>query len=155
MNDDQFAVIRQSALRDTLTALLGAVIILWLALRSWRMVAAVFFSSMIGLAVTAALALALLCTMSAAVLFQPVLMGRPRQIEENSPLGATAHFQSSRITFRYRKSARINSLQERNLSEGQRDQHRAAGLQAFTNVYHVLLACETKTAQILELPGHS
>ena len=85
MKDDQFAVIRQSALRDTLTALLGAVIILWLALRSWRMVAAVFFSSMIGLAVTAALALALLRTMSAAVMFQPVLMGRPRQMEENSP----------------------------------------------------------------------
>jgi hypothetical protein len=85
MNDDLFAVIRQSALRDTLTALLGAVIILWLALRSWQIVAAVFFSLMIGLAVTAALALALLCTMSAAVLFQPVQIGRPRQIEENSP----------------------------------------------------------------------
>jgi hypothetical protein len=28
-------------------------------------------------------------------------------------LGATAHSQSSRITFRYRKSARINSLQEK------------------------------------------
>jgi uncharacterized protein len=31
------------------------------------------------------MALALLRTMSTAVLFQPVLMGRPRQIEENSP----------------------------------------------------------------------
>ena len=31
------------------------------------------------------MALALLCTMSAAVLFQSVQMGRPRQIEENSP----------------------------------------------------------------------
>jgi hypothetical protein len=31
------------------------------------------------------MALALLCTMAAAVLFQPVLMGRPRQVEENSP----------------------------------------------------------------------
>jgi hypothetical protein len=85
LNDDQFAVIRQSSLRDTLTALLGAVIILWPALRSWRIFAAVFFSLMIGLAVIAALALALRCTMSAAVLFQSVLMGRPRQIEENSP----------------------------------------------------------------------
>jgi uncharacterized protein len=27
------------------------------------------------------MALALICTMAAAVLFQPVLMGRPRQIE--------------------------------------------------------------------------
>ena len=34
MNDDQFAVIRQSALRDTLVALFGTLIILWLALRS-------------------------------------------------------------------------------------------------------------------------
>jgi DNA-binding transcriptional LysR family regulator len=30
------------------------------------------------------MALALLCTMAAAVLFQPVLMGRPRQIQERS-----------------------------------------------------------------------
>jgi predicted RND superfamily exporter protein len=30
------------------------------------------------------MALALLCTMAAAVLFQPVLMGRPRQVEEKS-----------------------------------------------------------------------
>ena len=59
MNDDQFSVIRQSALRDTLTALFGVLIILWLALRSWKIVAAVFFSLMVGLAVTAALGLAM------------------------------------------------------------------------------------------------
>jgi uncharacterized protein len=59
MNDDQFSVIRQSALRDTLTALLGALIILWLALRSWRIVAAVFFSLIVGLAVTAGLGIAM------------------------------------------------------------------------------------------------
>jgi uncharacterized protein len=59
MNDDQFSVIRQSALRDTLTALLGALIILWMALRSWKIVAAVFFSLMVGLAATAALGLAM------------------------------------------------------------------------------------------------
>jgi hopanoid biosynthesis associated RND transporter like protein HpnN len=55
MNDDQFSVIRQSALRDTLTALFGTLIILWLALRSWKIVTAVFFSVIVGLAVTAAL----------------------------------------------------------------------------------------------------
>jgi len=59
INDDQFSVIRQSALRDTLTALFGAVVILWLALRSWKIVAAVFFSLMVGLSVTAALGLAM------------------------------------------------------------------------------------------------
>jgi hopanoid biosynthesis associated RND transporter like protein HpnN len=59
LNDDQFSVIRQSALRDTLSALLGALIILWLALRSWKIVAAVFFSLMVGLAVTTALGVAM------------------------------------------------------------------------------------------------
>jgi uncharacterized protein len=59
MNDDQFAVIQQSALRDTLTALFGALIILWLALRSWRIVAAVFLSLIVGLAVTAWLGIAM------------------------------------------------------------------------------------------------
>jgi hypothetical protein len=55
MNDDQFSVIRESALRDTLVALIGVLIILWLALRSWKIVAAVFFSLTVGLTTTAAL----------------------------------------------------------------------------------------------------
>jgi hopanoid biosynthesis associated RND transporter like protein HpnN len=59
MNDERFSVIRSSAVRDTLTAVLGVLIILWLALRSWKIIAAVFFSLMVGLAVTAALGLAL------------------------------------------------------------------------------------------------
>ncbi len=59
MNDDQFSVIRQSALRDTLTALFGTLVILWLALRSSKIVTAVFFSVIVGLAVTAALGLAM------------------------------------------------------------------------------------------------
>ena len=59
MNDDQFSVIRHSALRDTLTALLGVLIVLWLALRSWKIIGAVFFSLMVGLAATAALGLAM------------------------------------------------------------------------------------------------
>ena len=57
MNDDQFSVIRYSALRDTLTATLGVLLILWLALRSFRLMAAVFFGLVVGLAVTAALGL--------------------------------------------------------------------------------------------------
>jgi hopanoid biosynthesis associated RND transporter like protein HpnN len=59
MNDDQFSVIRHSALRDTLTALLGVLIMLWFALRSWKIIAAVMFSLMVGLAVTSALGLAM------------------------------------------------------------------------------------------------
>ncbi|HZC96596.1 MAG TPA: MMPL family transporter, partial [Bradyrhizobium sp.] len=58
MNDDRFSVIRSSAVRDTLTVVLGVLIILWLALRSWKIIAAVFFSLMVGLAATAALGLA-------------------------------------------------------------------------------------------------
>jgi uncharacterized protein len=59
MNDDQFSVIQTSALRDTLTAVFGVLIILWLALHSWKLIAAVFFSLMVGLAVTAAVGLAM------------------------------------------------------------------------------------------------
>ena len=59
MNDDQFSVIRHSAVRDTLTALLGVLVILWFALRSWKILAAVIFSLMVGLAVTSALGLAM------------------------------------------------------------------------------------------------
>jgi uncharacterized protein len=59
MNDDQFSVIRNSALRDTLTAILGVLIVLWLALRSWKIIVPVFFSLIVGLAATAALGLAM------------------------------------------------------------------------------------------------
>ena len=59
MNDDQFSVIRQSAFRDTFCAILGVLVILWLALRSWKLICAVFFSLTVGLAVTAALGLAM------------------------------------------------------------------------------------------------
>lgn len=59
MNDDQFSVIRDSALRDTLTALLGVLVALWLALRSWKLIVAVLFSLIVGLAATAALGLAI------------------------------------------------------------------------------------------------
>jgi uncharacterized protein len=59
MNDEQFSVIRHSALRDTLAAVLGVLIILWLALRSWKIIIAVFFSLMVGLAATAAIGLAM------------------------------------------------------------------------------------------------
>ena len=59
MNDEQFSVIRKSALHDTLASLLGALVILWLALRSWKIVTAVFFSLIVGLSITAALGIAM------------------------------------------------------------------------------------------------
>ncbi|OAF13110.1 hopanoid biosynthesis-associated RND transporter HpnN [Bradyrhizobium centrolobii] len=57
LNDDQFSVIRQSAVRDTLTAVFGTLIVLWFALRSWKIIASVFFSLAVGLAITAAFGL--------------------------------------------------------------------------------------------------
>src|SRR3984885_5417163 len=59
MNDDQFSVIRSSAVQDTLTAVFGVLIILWLGLRSWKIISAVFLSLMVGLAATAAIGLAM------------------------------------------------------------------------------------------------
>src|SRR6185312_3466417 len=59
MNDQQFSVIRSSAVRDTLTALIGVLIVLWLALRSLKIIVAVLFSLLVGLAATAALGLAI------------------------------------------------------------------------------------------------
>ena len=59
MNDEQFSVIRRSALQDTLASLIGALVILWLALRSWKIVAAVFVSLIVGLSITAALGIVL------------------------------------------------------------------------------------------------
>jgi uncharacterized protein len=59
MDDDQFSIIRKSASRDTLTALFGTLFILWLALRSWKIVVAVAFGVLVGLAATTALGLAL------------------------------------------------------------------------------------------------
>jgi hypothetical protein len=58
LNDEQFSVIRYSAVRDTSTAVLGVLIILWLALRSWKIIVPVFFSLIVGLAATAAIGLA-------------------------------------------------------------------------------------------------
>ncbi|CCD91570.1 putative Membrane protein [Bradyrhizobium sp. ORS 375] len=57
MNDEQFSVIRESALRDTLAAVFGVIVVLWLALRSWKLIVAVLFSLAVGLAATAALGL--------------------------------------------------------------------------------------------------
>jgi uncharacterized protein len=57
LNDDQFSVLKQSAVRDTLTAVFGILIVLWFALRSWKIIASVFFSLAVGLTVTAALGL--------------------------------------------------------------------------------------------------
>ncbi|HYN00372.1 MAG TPA: MMPL family transporter, partial [Aestuariivirgaceae bacterium] len=55
--DEEFATVKDGALLNTSLTILVVLIILWLALRSGRIIGAVFLSLMAGLAITAALGL--------------------------------------------------------------------------------------------------
>ncbi|MDP9137223.1 MAG: MMPL family transporter, partial [Pseudomonadota bacterium] len=55
--DEEFATVADGALINTSLTIVAVLIILWLALRSGRIIVAVFISLMVGLAVTAALGL--------------------------------------------------------------------------------------------------
>jgi hopanoid biosynthesis associated RND transporter like protein HpnN len=55
--DEEFATVKDGALLDTGLTIVAVLIILWLALRSGRIIIAVFLSLMAGLAITAALGL--------------------------------------------------------------------------------------------------
>ncbi len=55
--DEEFATVKDGALLNTSLTILAVLIILWLALRSGRIIVAVFLSLMVGLAITAALGL--------------------------------------------------------------------------------------------------
>ena len=57
--DEEFSTIRHGAILNTCITIVGVLIILWLALRSLRIIAAVFLSLMTGLAVTSAAGLAM------------------------------------------------------------------------------------------------
>jgi uncharacterized protein len=59
ISDAEFAVIRHGAFLNAFITMVAVLMILWLALRSLRIVAAVFFALIAGLAVTAAVGLAL------------------------------------------------------------------------------------------------
>jgi uncharacterized protein len=59
ISDAEFAIIRHSAFLNTFVTMVAVLVILWLALRSLRIVAAVFFALIVGLAVTVAVGLAL------------------------------------------------------------------------------------------------
>jgi hopanoid biosynthesis associated RND transporter like protein HpnN len=72
--DEEFATVKDGALFNTSLTILAVLIILWLALRSGRIIVAVFMSLMVGLAITAALGLILvgafnLISVAFAVLF--------------------------------------------------------------------------------------
>ena len=55
--DEEFATVKDGALLNTSLTIIAVLIILWVALRSGRIILAVFLSLMVGLAITAALGL--------------------------------------------------------------------------------------------------
>lgn len=57
MADDEFATLQQGTLPNTIATVVVVLIILWLALRSARIILAVFINLFVGLAITAALGL--------------------------------------------------------------------------------------------------
>jgi hopanoid biosynthesis associated RND transporter like protein HpnN len=57
MDDEQFGTIKENAVRNGLITLAIVTFILWLALRSWRLMAAIAVNLYLGLALTAALGL--------------------------------------------------------------------------------------------------
>jgi hopanoid biosynthesis associated RND transporter like protein HpnN len=60
IEDDQFATLRQSAFTNIAVSILGVLAILWLALRSFRIIAAVVVSLAVGLAISTAVGLLLI-----------------------------------------------------------------------------------------------
>jgi hopanoid biosynthesis associated RND transporter like protein HpnN len=59
IDDDEFATIREHAGRNAAISILAVIVILWLALRSFRIIAAVVLSIMVGFAVALAVGLGL------------------------------------------------------------------------------------------------
>jgi hopanoid biosynthesis associated RND transporter like protein HpnN len=57
IDDDEFATLKQGAALNATVSITAVLIILWLALRSWRIILAVAVSLVVGLAATAALGL--------------------------------------------------------------------------------------------------
>ncbi|HZP75974.1 MAG TPA: MMPL family transporter [Pseudolabrys sp.] len=57
MGDEEFATVQQGALVNTTGTVITVLVILWLALKSARIIAAVFINLFVGLAITAALGL--------------------------------------------------------------------------------------------------
>jgi uncharacterized protein len=64
ISDGQYAVIKRGAVFNTLIAMVGVLVILWLALRSARIIFAVFLSLLVGLAATTAVGLLMVGALS-------------------------------------------------------------------------------------------
>jgi hopanoid biosynthesis associated RND transporter like protein HpnN len=59
ISDEEYATLQEGAVVDTTATILIVLTILWLALRSWQIILAVFISLIVGLSITAAMGLAI------------------------------------------------------------------------------------------------
>jgi uncharacterized protein len=73
MADEEFATIKEGAVRNGIITIIIVLIILWLALRSKRLIVAVFVNLFIGLALTAALGLAMVGSLNLISVYFAVL----------------------------------------------------------------------------------
>jgi len=73
MADEEFATIKEGAVRNGIITVIIVLFILWLALRSKRLIVAVFVNLFIGLALTAALGLAMVGTLNLISVYFAVL----------------------------------------------------------------------------------
>ena len=73
MNDDQFATIKENAALNATLTIAVVLFILWLALRWWQIIFAVFVSLAVGLSVTAALGLLMVGTLNLISVYFAVL----------------------------------------------------------------------------------
>ena len=73
MADDQFATIKENAALNATLTIAVVLFILWLALRWWRIIFAVFVSLVVGLSVTAALGLLMIGTLNLISVYFAVL----------------------------------------------------------------------------------
>jgi uncharacterized protein len=73
MNDDEFATIKENAALNAVLTIAVVLFILWMALRWWRIIFAVFVSLAIGLSITAALGLMMVGTLNLISVYFAVL----------------------------------------------------------------------------------
>ena len=73
MNDDEFATIKENAALNAVLTIAVVLFILWMALRWWRIIFAVFVSLAVGLSVTAALGLVMVGSLNLISVYFAVL----------------------------------------------------------------------------------
>ena len=73
MADEEFATIKEGAVRNGLITIAIVLVILWLALRSGRLILAVFVNLFVGLALTAALGMMMVGTLNLISVYFAVL----------------------------------------------------------------------------------